>query len=227
MTEEFISKQISEIIDFELTNNCCDYVIVSDIVSDSMKRNYDVKIITNNNFTEKNGRSIEDMGNGAYNYMDNTLYIAVPYKSDEFTLLRTLTHEYGHCIQDRFGYNASTCDWHLLEYHNIWFNENPNNRDVCSIFNRIDRDSGFRLSLTSPYIIINPKQYNDIDKYFNVSFDDFCKEIEKVKKVGYVNERISHKLILRDMHEFIRNKLNDYAENKLYYTLFYSFLHNL
>lgn len=227
MTENFISKQIENIIKFADTNKCCNYVIVSDSVSDSMNRNYDVKIMTNNNFTEINGRSIEDMGNGAYNYKNNTLYIAVPYKSDEFTLLRTLTHEYGHCLQNKVGYNTLTCDWHLLEYHNIWFNENPKNRDVSEVFNRIDRDSGFRLSLTSPYMIINSKQYNDIDEYFNVSFDDFCKEIEKVKKVGYVKKYITHESILRAMYEFIRNKLNDYAENKLYYTLFYSFLHNL
>lgn len=229
MNEKLLLEQVKIIVHFSQKFKRCNYVIVTDEEKGYWQSYYGqyVGFMTNDEYKRKNRSSIEDMGKGAYYHVDNTIYIAVPYISDEFTLLRTLTHEYGHCLQDKSGYNIATCDSCLLEYHNIWFNENPRNRDTLSNFNRINQESGFRLSSIDPYIsLLNTEGYKAINQYFIVSFDCFCAKIESRKNQGYINQHITHKPMLRDMYEFIRNNLDDYSQNLYYYTLFNNFLRN-
>lgn len=227
MDEELLLEQVKIIAHFSRKFNNSNYVIVSDEIKSSWQNYYRqyIGFMSENEYSRNNGCTIEAMGKGAYYHVDNTIYIAVPYISDEFTLLRTLTHEYGHCIQDKSGYNRATCDSCLLEYHNIWFHENPYNRDTLSNFNRINKVSGFRVSsINECKGLIDRTQYYRIDNYFKVSFNEFCDMVEQRKSAGYINQHINHKPMLRDIYEFIRNKLDNYQENLLYYTLFNNFL---
>lgn len=230
MDEKLLLEQVKTIEHFSRKFNNCNYVIVTDEIRSCWQNYYRqyIGFMSNYEYCRNNGCSIEEMGKGAYYHVDNTIYIAVPYISDEFTLLRTLTHEYGHCIQDKSGYNIATCDNWLLEYHNIWFNENPYNRDTLSNFNRIDKESGFRLSSINPFIkLLGKNGYTEINEYFIVPFDSFCQKIESKKSQGYINQHTTHRAILREIYDFIRYKLDDYSHNLYYYTLFNNYLKNL
>lgn len=182
-----------------------------------------VGFMTNDEYIRHNGCSIEEMGEGAYYHIDNTIYIAVPYTSDEFTLLRTLTHEYGHYIQDKSGYNRATCDSRLLEYHNIWFNENPYNRDTLSNFNRINEVSGFRLSSIYNYCKLNTT--NIIADLFNLDLEVFLQEHQSKFQSGIT---IYNEKLLKDIYDSVqRMRQENSLWLPLYYNLFYCFIKGL
>lgn len=189
MNEELIN-DINAIIHFATRFNSCKYVIVSDNLNDywirywgqyvgfMTNRQYNLLIAdknelqTNEEYADyiKNSKLIIEEGGACYSCIDNTIYIAVPYESNEYTLLRTLTHEYGHCIQKVNGYNRENCDKYLLEYHNIWFYENPYSQDTRQCYDHINED-GFRMSYNKKY-----REIEKSDKYKKLIYNNFFKE---------------------------------------------------
>lgn len=230
MPDEDLKLQMNTILDFAKKYNKCNYVIVTDDIRCNYWDYYIgkyVKLMTNNDFTRNNrGYSIEDMGNGTYYYINNTIYIAVPYISNGYTLLRTLTHEYGHCLQDMSGYNKATCNERLLEYHNIWFNENPKCSEITLLHPNID-NTGFRFSYTrngkyniSKYAIDLSKKIKCCDEcfmnnLFKGEFNDFYNKI--IESKGRYND----KKLLQEIFFDMQKKTTDKDK---YLLLFYNFL---
>ena len=226
MNEDFINEQMNAIIHFANRFNRCKYVVVSDELNDYWKRYWGqyVGFMTNCEYNIKNNKSIEEMGGGAYYHVDNTIYIAVPHNSKEFTLLRTLTHEYGHCIQNTKLYNNSNCDYALLEYHNIWFNENPYNNDILQVFDRIDKATGFRLSSNSPFPL-SDVAIKGIKDTFDWGFYSFYDNYKGIIKKG---EEYKNKQLLRDIYDSGQvMKQENSLWLPLYYKLFYCFTKGL
>lgn len=226
MNEELLLEQVKIIVHFSQKFKRCNYVIVTDEVKGYWQSNYGqyVGFMTNDEYKRKNRSSIEDMGKGAYYHVDNTIYIAVPYISDEFTLLRTLTHEYGHCIQNTKLYNNSNCDYALLEYHNIWFNENPYNNEILQVFDRIDKATGFRLSSNYPFPL-SDVAINGIKDTFDWGFYSFYDNYKGIIKKG---EEYKNKQLLRDIYDSVQvMKQENSLWLPLYYKLFYCFTKGL
>lgn len=225
MDEKLLLEQVKTIEHFSREFNNCNYVIVSDKIKSCWQNYYSqyIGFMSKEEYSNNNGCTIEAMGNGAYYHVDNTIYIAVPYISDEFTLLRTLTHEYGHYIQDKSGYNRATCDSSLLEYHNIWFNENPYNRETLSNFNRIDKESGFRLSSICNYCKLN--RTNTIADLFNLDLEVFLQKHQSKFQSGIT---IYNEKLLKDIYDSVqRMRQENSLWLPLYYNLFYCFIKGL
>lgn len=189
MNEDFINEQMNAIIHFANRFNRCKYVVISDELNDywkyywrqyvEFKTNYEYNllIVDENELQDKeyadcikNSKLIIEEGGACYSYKNDTIYIAVPYESNEYTLLRTLTHEYGHCIQNANGYNRENCDKYLLEYHNIWFYENPYSQDTKQCFDHINED-GFRMSYNTKY-----HEIEESVKYKKLIYNNFFNE---------------------------------------------------
>ncbi len=150
---------------------------------------------------QENNNKVLVAGGGYYNHNENTIYISSNYKSQEFTLLRTLTHEYGHCLQNEDEYNISNCDVILLEYHNIWFNENPRNRDMLEIYNRIDNTTGFRLSYAQNRVTISNQLFNKYKESFNWGFLSFFDKYKSIIKSGVYDKNIR---MLKDIYDSVQ-----------------------
>ncbi len=166
----------------------------------------------------EDNEKVSNAGGGYYDHNANIIYISSNYNSNEFSLLRTLTHEYGHCLQNEDEYNISNCDVILLEYHNIWFNENPRNRDILSIYNRIDETTGFRLSYAQNKLTISNKRFKECKESFNWGFLSFFDEYKNIIKSGVYDKNIK---MLKDIYDSVQiMKLEHSLWLDLYIALF-------
>ena len=226
MNEELINEQMNAIIHFATRFNRCYYIVVSDELNDYWKcywgqyvgfmtnEEYNLLIAdkselqTNKEYAEyiQNGKLIVEDGGACYSHINETIYIAVPYESNEYTLLRTLIHEYGHHLQKEKGHNKENCDKYFLEYHNIWFHENPYSQDIKQNFDHINED-GFRMSYISKYKDIErTKKYKDLihDNFFNIflSYDKECFYKAIIMKRN-IEESVNTKEICNEIYDSI------------------------
>lgn len=163
---------------------------------------------------------VRQKGGGLYDHTEKTVYIGFPHESDEFTLTRILTHEFGHYVQDVEGYNVENSDNRLLEYHNIWFYENPQNNDMLTNRRRFDKSTGFRVTYENTNHCFSKS--STVWKLLDVEFNNFysqCKQKCKFedncnnKKLLYaifqnlkcLTEQNSKELHLHLLDSFLRN----------------------
>ncbi|MCE8780833.1 hypothetical protein [Bacteroides thetaiotaomicron] len=218
----------------------CTFVAVYDSASFNpfeVKQNYYeqerykfVRIIDDNEFKTLNetngesGNSIEALGHGAY--MNKVIYVGVPCKSEEFPITRILQHELGHYIQERNnGYTNRNCDLFLYEYHNIWFYENPYNRDALNNYDRIDMITRFRLSYANKIINISDNLLKNTKESFDLDFCSFYNKYQHVIKSGDTDKNMK---LLKDIYDSVQAMRQENSSwLPLYYKLFYFFTKGL
>lgn len=209
--EEELRNQIKLVNLFSRDHNGCNYVIILSDQDfqclDLSSKMLNLSFMSDEVFKKKNrGRSIEDMGNAAYDFQENNLYIHLTYHHSEYTLSRTLFHEYGHYLQHSIHRaNSVTCNLILLEYHNILFNENMNCRDKSCTGEHITiidiADRGFRVSYINKY---TTKPYDlDYTLFFNGDYSNFEDNILHYVGIDIYFTRID-KILLEEMFELLR-----------------------
>jgi len=261
MSDEDLKKQMNTIINFAIRFNECNYVIVTDdnrcdywkyYVGKYVEfmTNYEFNLLDSDKKALKepeyvdyitNNSLLKEKGGACYSFGNQTIYIEIPYESTEYTLLRTLTHEYGHHIQNQKGYNISNCNKTFLEYHNIWLNENPNCRDTKICNAQTIGNDGFRYSYINKFLkfsdntpsnLITGAQFvsdkpcdkNLVETLFTLEFNDF------IRITGYYLSKWTHitsingqnRYLLECIYRDMQNKKEQDKER--YLLLFYNFL---
>lgn len=139
---ELEKEQLDIIISFTEQHYGCEYTVVingSDTVLENYCIRHGIAVILEKEIQQIYKLNMEDFGCGSFmikNFETTpmpVIYIKLPYpiEKTEYTLKRTLTHEYGHYLQYiNKGACTQNCNGVILEYHNIMFHEFGKIREI-------------------------------------------------------------------------------------------------